>query len=60
MSANEGDCAVNLPRDNLLNHLLCKRLVLLFAFSFSGKVFHLDFFDFLEIYPSGNFSSNIT
>ena len=53
MSTNEGDCAVNPPRDNLLKYSFSERFVLLFAFSFSGNVFHSDFFDnFLAIYPS--------
>ena len=51
MSANEGDGAP--PRDNLLNYSLCKKLVLLSHFSFSGNAFNLDFFDnLLAIYPS--------
>ena len=49
MSANEGGRAINPPRDNLLKYLLCKILVLLFAFCFN----------YFAIYPSGNFSSNI-
>ena len=44
MSANEGDCAVNPPRDNLLKNSLSERLVLLSSFSFSGNVFHFTTF----------------
>ena len=39
---NERDGTVNPPRDALF---LCKRLVSLYLFNFSGYVFHVDFYD---------------